>query len=88
MSRSSSTAQLTDDQRRLIREIEVLQRCERRTGLLAKLVIDQLIADSDRQLPDVLPERPKWVQFAWPSGEMLDYKDYWDRVDGLISRHR
>lgn len=72
---------LRPDQQRLVREIALLQKCEREFGLLAKPVIDQLVEDSDRPLPDVLPKRFQWVKFSWPESRSVDYAEYWRRVD-------
>lgn len=69
------------EQKRLVREIEVLQRCEKRTGLTAKPIIDQLIVDSERPLPDQLPDRPQWVRFQWPRVGIVDFNDYWRNID-------
>ena len=68
-------------QQRLIREITLLQKCEREFGLPAKPVIDQLVADSDRPLPDILPQRLQWVRFEWPESRSVDYTAYWKQVD-------
>lgn len=72
---------LNDNQKRLIREISLLQKCEREFGLLAKPVINQLVRESDRPLPDVLPERFQWVRFEWPVSKSIDYTNYWRQVD-------
>ena len=72
---------LNPAQRRLIREITLLQRCEKEFGLSAKPVIDQLVVNSDRPLPDVLPERFQWVEFSWPESRSVDYTAYWKQVD-------
>lgn len=68
-------------QKRLVREIEVLQRCEKRTGLVAQPVIDQLVADSERPLPDRLPPIPEWVRFEWPRYGEVNLLLYWRNFD-------
>lgn len=45
----------------LVREIELLQRCEVQFKLKAKPIVDQLTADADRSLPDQLPQSPPWT---------------------------
>lgn len=72
---------LSRAQQRLIREISLLQKCEREFGVSAKSVIDQLVVESDRPLPDVLPERFQWVEFSWPASRSVDYTAYWKQVD-------
>lgn len=63
--------------KRLVREIQLLQRCEVKFGLRAKPVIDQLVADSNRLLPDKIPPSPLWVMFEWPRSGEVDLRSYW-----------
>ena len=69
------------NQQRLVREIALLQQCEREFKLPAKPIVDQLVADSDRPLPDVLPLPFQWVKFQWPASRGMDYREYWRQVD-------
>lgn len=72
---------MNQSNQRLVCEIQLLQKCEREFGVSAKPVIDQLVADSDRSLPDILPPRLRWVQFSWPESSSVDYTAYWKQVD-------
>ena len=73
---------LRDDQKRLIEEVRLLRECETDFGLPAKHVITQLVADSDRPLPDVLPPRVlPWLSFEWPKSGEVDYTAFWRSID-------
>lgn len=69
--------------RRLVREIELLQRCEAQFELKAKPIIDQLVADADRLLPDHLPQPPAWIDFEWPRSGEIDLRSHWKLVDRI-----
>lgn len=64
---------LTSEQCRLIIEIGLLQRVELAHGLPVGPIIEQLAADANRPLPDVLPAMPKLVRFWWPARGIVDY---------------
>lgn len=66
---------------RLVNEIQLLQRCEKLFKLRAKPIIDQLIADSDRPLPDRIPPVPEWVRFAWPESGGVNLEQWWRERD-------
>lgn len=72
---------LSESNQRLVNEIKLLQRCEKSSGLRAKGIIDQLIVDTDRPLPDVIPPVPRWVRFEWPASQSVNLADYWREVD-------
>lgn len=65
----------------LVREIQLLQRCEELFGLKAKPVIDRLIIEADRPLPDVIALPPDWLRFKWPESGIIDLASYWRAKD-------
>lgn len=74
----------------LVREVELLQRCEVQFKLKAKPIVDQLTADADRPLPDQLPLPPLWTTFEWPRGGEVDFRTYWrdmDRHSNWLGEH-
>lgn len=68
---------------RLAIEIAILVRCEQRHGLRAAPVITQLVADSERPLPDFIPGPPTWTTFQWPRSGAVDYEREWRRLDAI-----
>lgn len=74
---TDSKATMGYNPQRLRREIDVLCRCEERFKLPAQPVIDRLIADADRPLPDRLPRRPHWTTFEWPESGLVNLESYW-----------
>jgi hypothetical protein len=72
---------LSRDNKRLVHEVQLLQRCEAQHGLRAKPIIDRLVAESDRPLPDVLPPSPQWTTFTWPKSGVVDLTNYWREAD-------
>lgn len=66
---------------RLVNEIQILQRCEQLHGLRAKSIIDQLVMDSDRPLPDVIPPVPRWTTFNWPESGNVNFEAWWRERD-------
>lgn len=71
---------------RLIREIQLLQRCEAQWKLKAKPIVDQLIADADKPLPDHLPQPPAWTTFEWPRSGEVDLRSHWKLIDQTKQR--
>lgn len=54
---------------RLLNEIELLNRCEVRYGISARLVAAALIADYTYAMLDVgapEPPKPEWKEYRWP----------------------
>lgn len=68
---------LSESNQRLVNEIKLLQRCEKSSGLRAKGIIDQLIVEVDRPLPDVIPPVPRWVRFEWPAIGGVNFEQWW-----------
>lgn len=65
---------------RLNRELVILQEGELKYQLPAAPIARQLVAEAERLLPDVLPERPMPLKFDWPANT-IDLTDYWRAVD-------
>ena len=56
---------------RLNKELRLLYKAEAEHKIPAVPIIRQLIVDSERPLPDMLPPQPEWKVFEWPrSGEV------------------
>lgn len=66
---------------RLNRELAILYDGELKYKLPAAPISRQLVADSERPLPDVLPKPPQWTTFEWPASGVLNYIAYWQEVD-------
>lgn len=61
----------------LTTEIQLLLRAEFRYGVPAKPIINQLLAESERPLPDAIPPKPPWVAFQWPKSGEIGFIAYW-----------
>lgn len=65
----------------LARELALLYAVEATYKIPAAPVVRQLIVDSERPLPDVIPLPPVWVEFEWPKSGMVNLDSYWRGVD-------
>lgn len=66
---------------RLNCELAILYDVEVRYKIPAAPIARQLIAESERPLPDILPRRPVWLKFEWPMSGEIDYRRYWQSLD-------
>lgn len=62
-------------------ELALLREVEDRYKIPAAPVARQLLADSERSLPDVIPLPPQWVEFEWPRSGEVSLVNYWREVD-------
>lgn len=66
---------------RLNRELVILHEGEVKYQQPAWSISQQLVAEAERPLPDVLPKPPKLTVFEWPASGHVDYTAYWQAVD-------
>jgi hypothetical protein len=73
---------------RLLNEIQLLYATEAEHKVPAAPIVRQLVADDERLLPDVLPPRPEWMAFKWPSSGDVDFRLWWTTRDRSIQDDR
>lgn len=69
--------------KRLRREIQLLYAVEAKYKIAAAPVINQLLADTERPLPDTLPHPPAWAGFTWPMSGEVNFTQYWKNHDWM-----
>lgn len=67
--------------KRLANELALLYRAEAAHKVPAAPIVRQLIIDSERPLPDVLPPCPRWTGYKWPESGSVDLISYWRAKD-------
>jgi hypothetical protein len=65
----------------LTKEIQLLYKAEAQFKIPAASVIHYLVDEVNRPLPDVFPCKPMFTQFQWPESGIVDYTDYWRRIE-------
>jgi len=58
-------------------EIQLLYRCEAIFKVPAAPIIRQLVAETERPLPDRFPPVPERRSFQWPELGLVDFQAYW-----------
>lgn len=58
---------------RLHEELRLLYRAEADYKVPAAPIVRQLIAESERRLPDALPPAPAWTTFQWPRSGVVSF---------------